>query len=170
MGRNFWENGYVHWGMNIDGSHGFQHSYFPSVFCPSVYIRIHLLDLSHFLWYCLKLLIGILVLKISCFGVIFAFVFICFFEGGYKLDAIIWMKWDEIFLIFTILFGIVLIGALVSKIICLGVHFFFVKNISSSLVCLVVTQKFSHIWLHWIFQWYDMKTIFIIIFFIKKNK
>ena len=125
MGRNFWENGYVHWGMNIDGSHGFQHSYFPSVFCPSVYIRIHLLDLSHFLWYCLKLLIGILVLKISCFGVIFVFVFICFFEGGYKLDAIIWMKWDEIFLIFTILFGIVLIGASVSKIICFGVHFFF---------------------------------------------
>ena len=154
MGRNFWENGYVHWGMNIDGSHGFQHSYFPSVFCPSVYIRIHLLDLSHFLWYCLKLLIGILVLKISCFGVIFVFVFICFFEGGYKLDAIIWMKWDEIFLIFTIFFGIVLIGALVSKIICLGVHFFFSsKMISSSLVCLVVTQKFSHIWLHWIFQW-----------------
>ena len=73
-------------------------------------------------------LIGTLVSKISCFGVIFVFVFffkICFFEGGYKLDAIIWLKWDEIFLIFTIFFGVVLIGALVSKIICFGVHFCF---------------------------------------------
>lgn len=118
-------------GWNIDGSYGFQRSYLPSVFRPQYISKSIFLIWATFFGI---ILIGTLVSKISCFGVIFCFVFgFVFFEGGYKLDAIIWMKWDEIFLIFTIFFGIVLIGALVSKIICFGVYFcfglfFFVKN------------------------------------------